>query len=115
MNRVIGPVLVVVTVLLAGILLELHGLNKRLDATADATREFFIGATRGLTSTGKPETEAERKARIEAEMQRLAKDFEYRLNAPLPPTSLTRPPRSAGQRSSQSPSRSTPQIPPAGR
>lgn len=110
MKRFYAVLAVVWTLLLGGILVELHQLNHQSDTNRSAAYQFLQGVNHALADMNKPETESERKARIQATQQRMAKDFEYAITAPTPSGERSRASRRTGQPSDphRSPETQTP-------
>lgn len=63
MTRITAVLGVLIALLLAGVLYELHGLNRRLDATAAATAGFV---RQFVATDTRPESPAERDRRLDA-------------------------------------------------
>jgi len=104
MNRVIVPLVVVVAMLLGVIAYELHGLNRRLDSAG----AYVAGAFEPVPTTAeRPETPAERKARLDArvrELQRSSDEMAYVLDRLFSEERAPQPSRQSGQ--SAAPARS---------
>jgi len=80
MNRLLVVLALASTVLLAGVLYELHGLNRRIDAAGVATYGALRGVANGISVPVVAETETERRERKVREIEAQSEEFKYILN-----------------------------------
>lgn len=90
MKRFLPALAVVWTLLAAGILVELYRIDHALQSVASPFRGLAAWNGEYVNDAGRQETEAERKARKQAEMQRMMKDIEYAVSAPTPSAQSSR-------------------------
>lgn len=91
MSRGVKLVAIVWTLLLAGILYELHGINARADAASVAVYQSLLGVNKALAKANLPETDAQRRKRLADAVDQGVADTRFILERSLNPSPPVKP------------------------